>query len=391
MNVCVIYNGGFPNGFAMTKRLRNYCRCLLLNEDIRIKILIPFPTERNNEILNTLSYGNYHGVTYEYLTGILRSKLFLVRRFTYMLGILKLLLRILITKDINNILLVDFRSNFSRLLVIIVCKLKSISVFYELNEHPLIFKNHFGAYIEKKLIFTLLDGIIVISDSLAELIKSYDLRIPLLTLPVLVEKYPSLNMEYTEKYHNLKNINYIIHSGTISDSKEGILDVLRAIGEINKLGFDFFILFTGHSSLVQDKIIFWDIVKKYKIEDKIIFLGILTDDDLYLIQRNSFCFILNKPVNFQNKYCFPTKLGEYMITGRPIIIRKNISYQKYFFNGFNCLELNSNDHIEIAQKILSLMNNQELVEKLSRNSIVTVRNNFYVENYSKMFKDFLSI
>ncbi|MBQ3944933.1 MAG: glycosyltransferase, partial [Alphaproteobacteria bacterium] len=76
--------------------------------------------------------------------------------------------------------------------------------------------------------------------------------------------------------------------------------------------------------------------------------------------------IINKFKTLQNKYCFSTKLGEYLAFARPVIITNVGEAMNYLKNGENAYVIEPNDTDLMAEKILEVFNHPEEAEKIGK-------------------------
>lgn len=73
--------------------------------------------------------------------------------------------------------------------------------------------------------------------------------------------------------------------------------------------------------------------------------------------------IINKYDTQQNKYCFSTKLGEYLSFAKPIIIT-DIGEAMHYLNETNSFIVKAGSSQEIAEKIIHIvLNEQDAINK----------------------------
>ncbi len=371
MKILVLFNGSFPQGLAMSKRLKLYSKGLieLGNE---VEIIIPHATESIRSIKNCNLAGIFDGIPFQYLScSTRRSKNFFKRRIDDFVGYLKLLVFILFKDSRPDIIfLIDIRNGW-RLPIYLCSKLVGAKVIYELNEHPLVFSSKIKYWIEKLFTYKLFDGYIVISESLKLLLKD------IVKKGCVILKVPIIN---EGKIYDLDSLainsdlqkNYIIHSGGLIESKEGISTILKSIHLVNiNSNFDLHIYFTGDLSSSNDKELINKTIIKLGLSNHVKFLGYLNDLELNNYQFNSILSLLIKPNNLQNNYCFPTKLGEYMAFAKPIIATNVGEYMNYLKDNFNALIVANDDPAKIAENILKLLRNKELRHNMGNNAKLT--------------------
>ena len=158
-------------------------------------------------------------------------------------------------------------------------------------------------------------GFIVINKQLNEYLKNeLSIKKKSLVVPVLIQDFKG-----EQKLSCTKNI---VYTGTYLERKDGILTILKAFSELIQNYPDYNLILTGSPQKSKDYHELKAIIKIHNLENNIQFLGYLSEKDLQNILISSNMLILAKPNNRQNEYNFPTKIGEYLISGRPVISTK---------------------------------------------------------------------
>lgn len=162
------------------------------------------------------------------------------------------------------------------------------------------------------------DGVLSISDALTEYAKPHvSLNCKIIKIPILVD---------FDKYHmdNLSEeveIPYIFHSGTLTEQKDGILGVIEAFGKAKqRAGIPMKFISTGRIEKSKHESEIRSLIEKYSLKDSIIFTGYIAEEELKSYLQRASLVIINKYRTQQNKYCFSTKLGEYLAAAKPVII-----------------------------------------------------------------------
>ncbi|MEL1254252.1 glycosyltransferase [Flavobacterium sp. DGU38] len=388
MKILVIYKGGFPNGLAMTKRLQLYVKGLKeLKNDVRI--VIPQATEKNGSKRNESITGNFEGVPFKYLSkSTERSQSFLLRRFFDFFDYLKLMQYILNKRNnFDVVFLIDVRDNW-RIPIYFLSKLRGAKVIYELNEHPLVFSSKFKYWFERKIIFKLFDGYIVISENLKNLVETFKKSsCVLLKVPIITNTLVSQKADYD--VNNQKN--YIIHTGGLSDKKEGVIGLIKAIHYVkhnHNEQIDLF--FTGYLQSSADRVIIEETIKKLELQENIKFLGYLSDAEVLEYQQNALLGLINKPDNLQNNFCFPTKLGEYMSIGKLVLATNVGEYMNYLKDGFNSIILEESTPECLGENIIKVLKNKEYYVNIGMNGKITADLNFNYKVQCKNIDSFIN-
>jgi glycosyltransferase involved in cell wall biosynthesis len=195
--------------------------------------------------------------------------------------------------------------------------LSPFKFFHEKNEIDYMHHDKIS-YIKKlriKLIESVFHGFIVINDELSDyLTNELKFRKSIIKVPILVEGF-----KVNEKLHVNKTI---VYTGTYQERKDGILTILNAFSKIKNRYPEYKLVLTGspQRSVNYEEIL--KIIKTNEMQRQVHFTGYLSEEDLRKVLTTANMLVLAKPENRQNNYNFPTKLGEYLISGRPVITTK---------------------------------------------------------------------
>jgi glycosyltransferase involved in cell wall biosynthesis len=148
--------------------------------------------------------------------------------------------------------------------------------------------------------------------------------------------------------------------------KDGLYDLFKAISLLNKKQIKVTLLVIGDATFGES------LIPPLKIEcehlgisEQITFTGLL--ESLSVKKYLSECRILaiTRPSTIQTKAGFPTKLGEYYATGRPVLATNFGDMTKYFTDGEEIVMAECGDPESIAKKILWMLQNSEELDKIS--------------------------
>jgi len=230
-----------------------------------------------------------------------------------------------ITEHFNNIACFTVGDDFLHLFnIITLCEKNGIKVFHERTEYPLLNKKSlrqkFNVQLYLKYIVPRLDHIFVISNALKHFfdthVKLYNKKIPISILNMIVEpdRYscscPSIDSQYKD----------IVYVGTMYGDKDGVYYLLEAFLKIYQDYPDSRLILIGDNTRVLQMQRVNNILSKMPYSDRIIFTGQLDRKSVIEKINSAYCLVLARPDNIQAKYGFPTKLGEYLSTGKPVIV-----------------------------------------------------------------------
>lgn len=363
MKVYVITGEPFPNGMAATSRIKCYAKALL-SQNVECEVLVVRKTESFNNPRNTKGDGIYEGVPYKYIMGSpVPSENILIRQIesrTYKFKTQLYLEKILNEDDV----ILDFlgpQTKFVEKLIRITHK-KGASYCRDLCELPAGTGAETNEAIKRRKyilekIFPKLDGVIAISETLFELANQYvSKKCVVIKMPILVD---FIRYELKDN-SNETDIPYIFHAGSLSEQKDGFLGMITAFGiAIQKSGLNIRFVSTGNLEKATNADEISKIIEQYNIKDKIQFKGFISETDLKQYLSSASLVIINKHITQQNKYCFSTKIGEYLAAGKPIIITRYGEAMNWLKDGETAYIVEPNDEQQLANAIIRAFENNE--------------------------------
>lgn len=387
----IIYKGHFPNGMASTVRCQNYVKAFK-NEGLDCRVIVPIPLRAFDEISYVEYSGEYEGVPYLYMMGSnRRSKHWIVRQFIDVLGFTKTLLYILTKVKCDDIVYAWVGGCIWFTMLGVFCKLKSCKVLMEINEIPygprvMTRELKLRRALLYKFAFPLYDGFFVISEELKKIAEKYKAKhAKVLKVPIIVDS--------TIAARDFSEINekYIFHSGTLYEQKDGVSGMLEAFALAKEqLGGNLKYYLTGYLEKSRDKDIIKSIMDKYQLYDNVKFLGYLSDTDLHRYQKNASLMIINKFRTEQNRYCFSTKLGEYLIFSRPVVLTNVGEAMTYMKNDENAYIVEPGDSYAMAKAIVDIVSNPQEAERIGKNGYKLATEVFNYKYQGKRMCNFLN-
>lgn len=351
----IVLNEPYPLGMACTQRIHLYAKGLM-KIGVLVKIIVPKPKILDLG-LKVSPKGEYEGVPYAYATpSPYRSASFIKRRVAALTGPIKAAL-VCMKERPDAILLVG-----GMLYYIVLFKmagtLARARLLREKSEVPYMEQDkitHWQKWYLKRT-FSLFDGIITITDELARYFKEeLRLNVETCTIPILID-----GMVTDPKFSsNGQDLKYMLYSGSLLDRKDGIMSILKAFSVANKAypGLKLYITGNAHQSPDYPKV--KETIDTLGIQQQVKFKGFVPKRQMFKLQQNALLLILVKPHNRQNQYNFPTKIGEYLSSGTPVLCTENKTLNTYFSNGKNMF-LCKNQPEEIGQKIIEILKSPEI-------------------------------
>ena len=243
---------------------------------------------------------------------------------------------------------------------------------YELNEKPgTVYTSRLlelapikrTGLLLNRLGLKVLDGFIVISEPLRQYITSLKKgSASVLTLPIIIDTGET----FRDDAAPVPDHPYFIHTGAMSQQKDGIVDIFKAFVKVNaKKGGTLHLYVSGKKDAPPGV---WaeidQAVENSGLSGNVHYLGYLEEDALRLLQKHSMFLVLPKPDNEQNRNNFATKLGEYLAFGKPVITTPVGDMAKYMRDGETALIVEPGNTDQIAAAMIRLMDDKALASRL---------------------------
>lgn len=362
MKIHFYINTSFPYGMAAAKRRLCYAKGLMAaGDDVDIVICQKCFEKENDD--GFLQKGSYNNIPYNYVCGkfkypkwnkIMRGLdyLFLdyIRSFFYALNHI----------HHNEIVYVYFYPIFLQILIIIATKIKGGKIVKETCEHPLALGNinskwhKLCKWFEFKFVMPYYDGFIAISRDLSKFVEKYKSKnAKSIIIPILVED----NLKNKEIKNEYK-VPYIIHTGTMLEQKDSISKILYAFAKLKKeTKTECRLVFTGPHATSNCK--YLPLIKELGIENDVDLLGMISIEQVASLQYFASMTIIYKSDNLQTRNCFPTKLGEMLISSTPVITTTIGDANLYLENKKSALIFKPDDEETLVHYIKYILDNPE--------------------------------
>ena len=228
---------------------------------------------------------------------------------------------------------------------------KDIKVFFEVTECPevsLPSSPIFRPSLEQHYAMCKqVDSLFVISDNLKEYYISKGVeknRIHVINMFVDPMRFDEL-----ERHPNVEQ--YIAYCGTATNNKDGVDNLIKAFALFSLKYPNVYLYIIGAAPYENDGGNNRVLVRQLGIEDKVVFTGKVSSEEIPQLLKNALILALNRPDNKQAKYGFPTKLGEYLATGNPVVITDVGNISLFLRDGESALIVPPNDNEAFANKL----------------------------------------
>lgn len=377
--VLIITSVGFPEGGAVANRIYTIAKGLSLNR-IECIVLVNRNTENKYNAINPTFLKNDHFISlYPYKTNT-RGHFVLKTLFikaAFFLTTIKYLFNS--RKTIKTYIIVT-NSILSETLYFIISRLLGVVLIKDETEIPTIYfwkksiLNTLRKYIYLKLIYKYYDHIIVITDGLkgyfSTIQKISSKKISVIPMMVDIERF---SVPYILKI----NDPYICYTGSINIKKDGVVQLIEAFSLIKDeyKSLRLFLvggLVKGFESGLSDETLRELIIKK-GLQNRVIVTGNVDRSLVVQYLLGAKILLLPRPLSLQASYGFPTKLGEYMVAGKPIVSTVFGEIEKLLEHLTNSYLIKDNQPQTIADALSLLLSNDEISRRIGQNALTTAQ------------------
>lgn len=182
---------------------------------------------------------------------------------------------------------------------------------------------------------------------------------------------------------------YIAYCGTISVHKDGVDTLIKAYDIFRKSYPDCKLYLIGDFDKLGSEGVIRGLIEKLNLNDDVVLTGRVNADDMPGILSGAQFLALSRPNNIQAQYGFPTKLGEYLATGKPVVVTRVGEIPDFLRDGENAFLADPDDVKGFADKMMQVMADYPEALKVAQRGKELVSNEFSSEVQSAKLLDFI--
>ena len=399
MRIRIVTTVSYPDGFAATSRIRCFAKALIAAGD-EVEVISP----RNIKIFpgsKIYFHGIHDGVNYKILNNFYQGQNRWIKYLLAYLEPLVLFIYVTVSCGCADVYLIYSSNNVLSYFSMIILKLFGKKIIIEVNEYPyetpgsrisrIPIANKILKIFYWRGVFPLANGILVISKALEDVAVKYAPKAKILRIPILTEYKSLLSENNAIKSDQV----YLVHAGTLSEQKDGIFVVFQAFVKAHKMLFKeygirlkFYLTNRVAQTTILKKI--ESILHDNNLSEEVIMMGYCEEKKLNDLLCGALVMVINKPDHLQNLYNFPTKLGLYLASHRPVIFAGHgMEVNQYLINEDNAIVVTPNDIDQISAQIVRCYSDPEFSRKIGNNGAETVKQHFYYSNHSVVLSKFM--
>lgn len=182
--------------------------------------------------------------------------------------------------------------------------------------------------------------------------------------------------------------NLIVYCGSFNNLKDGIPTLIEAFLIVSKKYPQYKLMLIGGGSKENEEL-FRNLIREKGLEEKVVFTGKIPHHEMSNYLSKAEICALARPDNKQAEGGIPSKLAEYLASGRPCVITNVGDISLYMKDGYNCYMAAPSSVMDFAKKL------EECIESKTNETIIlnglrTVQQfNYSVQciNLIKFFKE----
>lgn len=368
MTIHFFIDGSFPHGMAAAKRRLCYAKGLMAEgHEVEVHVCHKCFEQGDND--GFPEEGVYQGIPYIYICGKYKHKGKLLRAFDWLiLDYIRSFFHALKSVYKDEAMYVYLYPIFMQILLLLVARIKGAKIVKETCEHPSALGNinsrwhKFCKWFEYKFVMPHYDGFIAISRELDKFVCRYKSpKAESIIVPILVDT--DICDEDFKGVESPYDVPYIIHTGTMHEQKDSVSKIIRAFARFKKeTDSACKLVFTGPHANEQCKYI--SLMEELGVRDSVELLGLVSTEKVLILQHFASMSIIYKSDNLQTRNCFPTKLGEMLICGIPVITTTVGDSNMYLENGKSALIIEPDDEDTLVDYMNKILVDKELAAKI---------------------------
>ena len=380
--IAIICGYSFPEGLAPSTRILTYAKGLIEN-GIEVDIFVYFPTERDPSPF--LVDGCIDGVAYYYPNTRQYPKQIILRKLCHIYYMFITARKYFKKHKNENYNITIVSSDWFRILYffIPVLNLLKTKTIFIADEYPVPIRVRLKDKLPNwrrvffRIILRRVDGMIFMTNNLKEFFNKIVVK-PSFILPSITDL-----SRFSEKALIRKDIlEYICYMGNMELSKDNVDNIIESFNLI-KNKYPALQLHLYGAPNTNDLHIINQIITKHDLYGRVILKGIISNKKVNLVLKESKLLVSSQPDTKRAQGGFPTKLGEYMATGVPMLVTNVGEISKYVTHGVNGWLSEPCNLIDYSLKMEYILDNYSEALDVAENGRKYVYENFDSRSITK--------
>lgn len=271
------------------------------------------------------------------------------------------------------------------------CKLLGVPVVVEMTEWLPGFANWTRTrnFLLFEVLLRLIDALVVISHDLEERyqaeLSTRKLNIPITRIPILVD-----TEEWIPSPSEHSHAPYFLWSGDVTGYLDSVLPLVEALSKLHIKHPTVALHILGTVSAQSRKQIRRHQTEHNLPEDSVVLHGHVCEDQLRQLYSEAYAFLVPLQDTVKDQARFPTKIGEYLSCGHPIIATAVGEFRRYAQDGVNAFFYAPGSVDDLASIMSSLLDTEGLVRQVGSAGRALAREHFDFRSYGGVLRQLIS-
>ena len=264
--------------------------------------------------------------------------------------------------------------------ILLAARIKGAVTVRETCEHPSSLRmnsrmHSLEDWVEFHLLMPQYDGFIAISSSLEDFVNRYKKpSAKVIRIPILVDPEP-----YAIDFSQMQSpfpVPYIIHTGTMIEQKDSISKILQAFHRLRQTcSSPCKLVFTGKDS-DPHRCKYRKQIEQLGLTEDVVLMGYVSDEEILRLQHFAAFSIIYKSDNLQTQNCFPTKLGEMLMSQVPVITTTVGETRQYLESGVSAYLFEENDEAQLVSYMQEILADPQAAKHIAERGQAVARTAF---------------
>jgi len=374
MQIIIISLFSYPSGMSGTNRIASLAKGLA-ELGHQVKIFCLMPSEKRGRMINHEIVGVSDGVEFEYTAGTLiwpDSKLGkMIAMFRGYVRAIPLVRKFHRQHGIDCIIALS-GSIAVNALFYVYSRIYRLKYLVTLDEYPALVyvssrKKKLLRYLQLKYYYKMFDGMIIMTRSLISYYRKFARpNVSILHVPMTVDCERFANVEKSDAA--CRAAPYIAYCGMFDSStnKDGIDILIKAFAKIAEKHAAVKLYLIGGATDREAGAIssMKQLVAGLNLNERVVFTGKVHRDQMPQYLSDATMLALARPQSLRAEGGFPTKLGEYLMTGNPVVVTAVGEIPDYLQDGVNAFIAVPGDIDSFAEKMDKVLTNTGLAKEV---------------------------